>query len=97
MSALHPYRVPGGRVVPDPAARPRTGNWRDGLAPAAELTRCVNCLLCWAYCPDRAVHVENAVFRGIDRDRCKGCAICVAVCPTGALTMVPEAAMGQVP
>jgi 2-oxoacid:acceptor oxidoreductase delta subunit (pyruvate/2-ketoisovalerate family) len=87
---FRPYVVPGGRVVPDPEVRPRTGTWRDGFAPAADLSRCVNCLLCWAYCPDGAVRVENAVFQGIDLDRCKGCAVCTAVCPTGALAMVPE-------
>ena len=80
----------GGAVVPDPAERPRTGGWRTGLKPQVELAACVNCLLCWIYCPDAAINVSDQAFAGFDLELCKGCEICAAVCPTGAIEMVAE-------
>jgi 2-oxoacid:acceptor oxidoreductase delta subunit (pyruvate/2-ketoisovalerate family) len=83
-------RHPGGVVVRDEAARGRTAGWRTRGRPSADLSRCVNCLLCWLYCPDAAVRVEGEVFAGFDYDVCKGCEICVEMCPTGAIELVPE-------
>jgi 2-oxoacid:acceptor oxidoreductase delta subunit (pyruvate/2-ketoisovalerate family) len=80
----------GGVVVRDEAERPRTGGWRTGLRPAADLSRCVDCLLCWLYCPDSAVLLDGAAFAGFDLDVCKGCELCATVCPTGAIEMVPD-------
>ena len=54
------------------------------------MTQCVNCLLCWLYCPDSAVTLEGTTFTGFDLDFCKGCEICAEVCPTGAIVMVAE-------
>ena len=45
----------GGTVVRDDAPQPETGGWRTGVKPEVDLSRCVNCLLCWLYCPDSAV------------------------------------------
>jgi 2-oxoacid:acceptor oxidoreductase delta subunit (pyruvate/2-ketoisovalerate family) len=83
-------RHPGGVVVRDEAPRVRTGGWRTEGRPTADLSRCVNCLLCWLYCPDAAIRVEGTTFAGFDYDVCKGCRICVELCPTRALSMVPE-------
>ncbi len=80
----------GGTVVPDPALRPQTGGWRTGVRPQVELSACVNCLLCWIYCPDSAIHVADGAFAGFDLDHCKGCEICATVCPTNAIEMVPD-------
>jgi 2-oxoacid:acceptor oxidoreductase delta subunit (pyruvate/2-ketoisovalerate family) len=80
----------GGIVVPAPELRPRTGSFRTGLRPEAELAKCVDCLLCWVYCPDSAILLEGTSFGGIDLDHCKGCEICAEVCPTGAIEMVAE-------
>jgi 2-oxoacid:acceptor oxidoreductase delta subunit (pyruvate/2-ketoisovalerate family) len=80
----------GGVVVRDEAERPRTGGWRTGLRPEADLARCVDCLLCWLYCPDSAVLLDDAAFAGFDLDVCKGCELCAAVCPTGAIEMVTD-------
>ena len=79
-----------GVVLPDEAARPLTGGWRTGERPAVELAKCVNCLLCWTYCPDSAIVLEGETFTGFDLDYCKGCAICAEVCPVGAIAMVAE-------
>jgi 2-oxoacid:acceptor oxidoreductase delta subunit (pyruvate/2-ketoisovalerate family) len=77
-------------VSPADAPRPVTGGWRTGERPAADLSRCVNCLLCWLYCPDSAVELEGTTFTGFDLTYCKGCEICAEICPVDAVTMVPE-------
>jgi 2-oxoacid:acceptor oxidoreductase delta subunit (pyruvate/2-ketoisovalerate family) len=81
----------GCAVIPGEAGRVRTGGWRAGSKPQVEMSRCVNCLLCWVYCPDGAIHLSGADFLGFDYDLCKGCELCVEVCPVGAITMVAEA------
>ena len=81
----------GGVVLSAEAERIRTGEWRTGLKPEAELTKCVDCLLCWLYCPDSAIVLDGTAFAGFDLDLCKGCELCAAVCPTGAIEMVADA------
>jgi 2-oxoacid:acceptor oxidoreductase delta subunit (pyruvate/2-ketoisovalerate family) len=92
MSQLKPWQElrPGGVVVRDEAERARTGGWRTGLKPEVELARCVNCSLCWLYCPDSAILLDGTLFAGIDLEVCKGCELCAEVCPTGAIEMVAE-------
>lgn len=80
---------PGGIVTPG-APRARTGGWRTGVKPRVRLDACVNCLLCWLYCPDAAVRVDGENFVGFDYDYCKGCELCAEMCPSGAIEMVPE-------
>jgi 2-oxoacid:acceptor oxidoreductase delta subunit (pyruvate/2-ketoisovalerate family) len=81
---------PGGVVVPGESERAKTGGWRTGVKPEVDVSRCVNCLLCWLYCPDSAVTLNGTTFTGIDLTYCKGCEICAEVCPVDAVTMVPE-------
>ena len=80
----------GGTTLPGESPLPRTGGYRTGLKPAADLAKCVDCLLCWMYCPDSAIRLDGRSFAGVDLDFCKGCEICAVVCPTGAIEMVPE-------
>ena len=80
----------GGAVLPGEAERPRTGSWRTGSKPEVELSSCVNCLLCWLYCPDSAVQLDGTTFVGFDYDVCKGCELCEAVCPVDAIRMVSD-------
>ncbi len=92
MAELSPWHElpPGGAVVPTEAEQPHTGSWRTGLRPEVDLARCVDCLLCWLYCPDSAVLLDGTDFAGFDHDFCKGCEICAEACPTGAIQMVAE-------
>ncbi len=80
----------GGIVDREQAPRLETGGWRTGVKPAVDLSRCVNCLLCWLYCPDSAVVLDGSTFTGFDERYCKGCEICAEACPVEAITMVPE-------
>jgi 2-oxoacid:acceptor oxidoreductase delta subunit (pyruvate/2-ketoisovalerate family) len=92
MSALRDWHeLPAaGAIAPAGAPRPETGGWRTGLKPEVELSRCINCLLCWIYCPDSAVELDGTTFAGFDLAHCKGCEICAEVCPVDAIEMVPE-------
>lgn len=92
MSELRPWNdlAAGAAVSPAEAVQPRTGGWRTGVKPEVDLSRCVNCLLCWLYCPDAAVRLDGTTFAGFDEDFCKGCELCVAVCPVGAIGMVRD-------
>jgi len=92
MARLSPWQeLPaGGAVVPAEAEQPHTGGWRTGSRPEVDLSKCVNCLLCWLYCPDSAVVLDGTTFTGFDYDFCKGCEICAEACPTHAIEMVNE-------
>jgi 2-oxoacid:acceptor oxidoreductase delta subunit (pyruvate/2-ketoisovalerate family) len=80
----------GGAVVPAEAPRTQTGGWRTGLKPEVELGACINCLLCWLYCPDSAVRLDGTTFTGFDLEYCKGCEICAEICPVDAIRMVED-------
>jgi 2-oxoacid:acceptor oxidoreductase delta subunit (pyruvate/2-ketoisovalerate family) len=80
----------GGMVRPGDAIRPRTGGWRTGVKPVVELESCVNCLLCWLYCPDSAIKLDGTTFVGFDYDVCKGCELCSVVCAVDAIAMVVD-------
>ncbi len=82
----------GALIRPGDYPVPLTGGWRMGKKPAVFLNRCVNCLLCWQFCPDGAVVVDGTTFLGFDYAYCKGCEICDAVCPTKAVVMIDEEA-----
>ena len=98
--AITPWRRHGR---PEALVRARAGRRRRsrrGVQPpyrrlahrpsaGGRLAACVDCLLCWLYCPDSAVGLDGRAFAGIDLDACKGCELCAAVCPTGAIAMVP--------
>jgi 2-oxoacid:acceptor oxidoreductase delta subunit (pyruvate/2-ketoisovalerate family) len=92
VSGLRPWEeLPTGAVVVrDEATQPLTGGWRTGLRPEVDVELCVDCLLCWLYCPDSAIVLDGTRFAGLDHDYCKGCEICAEICPTGAIQMVVE-------
>lgn len=67
-----------------------TGGWRT-VRPELN-QRCNNCLLCWFFCPDSAVLINEAKVVGFDLEHCKGCGICAEICPPRikAIDLVPE-------
>jgi 2-oxoacid:acceptor oxidoreductase delta subunit (pyruvate/2-ketoisovalerate family) len=68
-----------------------TGGWR-AFRPIRDPERCTHCLLCWVYCPDSSIVVQDEQVVRFDLDHCKGCGICVQVCPpkVQCITMVEE-------
>jgi pyruvate ferredoxin oxidoreductase delta subunit len=37
--------------------------------------------MCWFFCPDNSVQVEDGRLLGFDLEQCKGCGLCAAACP----------------
>jgi 2-oxoacid:acceptor oxidoreductase delta subunit (pyruvate/2-ketoisovalerate family) len=74
------------------AATYETGDWRS-QRPIFHPERCIQCLFCWAFCPDDSIKVQNGKVVGVDYFHCKGCGICSVECPVKgekALTMEDE-------
>ncbi len=66
-----------------------TGGWRSER-PTIDLDRCTSCMICWVYCPEGAIKVEDSTTVGVDLDHCKGCGICALECPPKVIKMVDE-------
>ncbi len=83
--------TPAGLVLePGNAVEYETGTWRT-FRPIIELEKCSHCMLCWVYCPDASIMVNEGKITGIDLRHCKGCGICAAECPRKVITTVEEA------
>ncbi len=89
-------KIPEGGLITEAgnARTYNTGSWRSEC-PVRDEEKCVHCLICWAYCPDSSIIVEEGKVKGIDLDHCKGCGICAKECPKNVITMVPESEMKQ--
>lgn len=83
MTKKGPRDIPIGGMITEPgnSRKYRTGEWRTGFRPVWHQEGCVHCLMCWLFCPDTAIEVENGKMIGIDYDHCKGCGICARECP----------------
>ncbi|MGB9820346.1 MAG: pyruvate synthase subunit PorD [Pseudothermotoga sp.] len=83
--------IPIGGVITEPgtARKYQTGTWRV-KRPVYDRSKCIDCMMCWFYCPDQAIMQENSVMKGINYFYCKGCGICANVCPKSAIEMRPE-------
>lgn len=90
--AWHELPIGGLMLEPGSAAKYKTGDWRTER-PVWNAEKCTSCLLCWMFCPDSSILVEDGKVVGIDYDHCKGCGICAKECPTKvqAIDMHPEA------
>ena len=65
----------------------KTGLWRT-FKPVINYEKCIKCYICWKFCPDVAIIIDD--FPKIDYDYCKGCGICANECPKKAITMEKE-------
>ena len=63
-----------------------TGGWRS-MVPVIDTEKCTGCMLCYFYCPDASIIVEDGKAIGVDLAHCKGCGICAKECPDDAITM----------
>jgi pyruvate ferredoxin oxidoreductase delta subunit len=66
-----------------------TGGWRS-VVPCIDSKKCDGCMLCYFYCPDASIIVEDGKAVGIDLLHCKGCGICAKECPASAIAMKSE-------
>ncbi len=94
MTNLKGYKeIPIGGIITEPgnSIKYKTGDWRSSK-PIWTKEGCVHCLMCWVFCPDNAILVEDGKMAGISYDHCKGCGICARECPRKekALHMVKE-------
>ena len=87
--AWHELPKGGLMVEPGSAERYKTGDWRTER-PIWNAEKCISCMICWMYCPDSSIKVEDGKVVGIDYDHCKGCGICAEECPAKAINMVRE-------
>ncbi len=66
----------------------KTGAWRN-IKPVIDLDNCIQCGICWKFCPDVAIFIENEL-PVINYDYCKGCGICAVECPVKCIKMVKK-------
>ncbi len=63
----------------------KTASWRN-LRPIIDYDKCIDCMICWKYCPEPAIYLRDPDERvAVDYDYCKGCLICVEECPVDAI------------
>jgi len=74
---------------PMEASAGKTGLWRF-LKPEIDVQRCIKCGICWMYCPDAVIVLDEEGVPHIDYEYCKGCGICANECPVKAIKMVRE-------
>jgi pyruvate ferredoxin oxidoreductase gamma subunit len=69
----------------------RTAGWRVDR-PVIDLGHCNRCFLCFALCPEGAIHLDAQHYPLVDYDHCKGCLVCVSECPTHTIRAEREVA-----
>jgi len=65
----------------------QTGKWRT-FKPVIDYDKCNNCWICFVWCPDGVISLDDNESPHIDYDHCKGCLICYEECPVKAITVI---------
>ena len=73
--------IPAGAVAEDPGSSSEylTGGWRS-QRPVFTADNCVQCGVCYIYCPDASIVMTPEGYPEILLDYCKGCGICAREC-----------------
>jgi pyruvate ferredoxin oxidoreductase delta subunit len=64
-----------------------TGDWKVRY-PHIDKGKCINCLICYIYCPENCIEVKNGKIDKLNLKYCKGCGICETECKKGAIRMI---------
>lgn len=67
----------------------KTGGWRI-FKPVINLEKCNKCWICFVYCPEGVISLDESEYPHIDYDHCKGCLICYEECPVKVITVERE-------
>lgn len=67
----------------------RTGSWRQ-FRPVLEEDKCNRCWLCFVWCPEAAITLDENELPHVSYDVCKGCLLCAHECPTHAFRVERE-------
>jgi pyruvate ferredoxin oxidoreductase delta subunit len=80
-----------GSVVTEPgnSLQYKTGSWRSEK-PVVEKKQCIQCGICWLFCPDMCIIRAVEGHFTANLNYCKGCGICAKECPVGCITMIEE-------
>lgn len=70
----------GGIIESGTSEHFKTGDWRSKV-PVWQEKNCIQCLNCWAFCPDNAIKIKDGKRAEYDYEFCKGCGICAEECP----------------
>ena len=65
----------------------QTGKWRT-FKPVIDYDKCNNCWICFVWCPDGVISLDDDESPHIDYDHCKGCLICYEECPVKAIAVI---------
>ncbi len=74
---------------PGNSLKNRKSGWRS-FRPKWDSKKCIQCMQCWQFCPENAIHQINNKRVETDFDFCKGCGICAQVCPVKCIKMEKE-------
>lgn len=64
-------------------------SWR-AMRPVIHNDRCTKCYICWKFCPDIAIAIDDEGYPVVHLGFCKGCGICANECRPEAIEMVRE-------
>lgn len=76
-------------LAPGNAEARQTGAWRVER-PEIDYEQCTRCGLCFVYCPDGAIALDEKGYPIIDYQHCKGCMICLELCRPRAISSKKE-------
>lgn len=78
------HGIPDVISIANTASR-KTGSWRI-FKPILNKDLCTACGMCYIYCPEECIDLDEDGKPSIDYDNCKGCLICLQECPRKAIS-----------
>jgi len=76
-------------ITDTPSTVNQTGFWKT-FKPILEKKKCIKCNICWKFCPEPSITLDEEGYPVIHLFHCKGCGICANECPKDAIKMVME-------